>query len=194
MGRNFLNGSTWPVKTAAVIGLILIANGYAYAQGPREAKGLRFSVPEDWPIEKRGGVVAPIPTEEYVTIKFKAVEEEFRAVKDELSEKFRELQSDLKSAQEEFSGEIEEVRARSESLAQSAGDSADVLSGLESLQSELGRLDRKITNKVLEMQSQFETINQRMNSFENAIEELQTQIYKLDEKVDYIEEKQEGSY
>jgi hypothetical protein len=35
---------------------------------------LHFELPPDWPIEKRGGVVAPIPIEEYLGQKFKAVD------------------------------------------------------------------------------------------------------------------------
>ncbi len=36
--------------------------------------GLYFKVPPDWPIEKRGGVVAPIPIEEYLARKFNGLE------------------------------------------------------------------------------------------------------------------------
>jgi len=48
--------------------------------------GLNFQVPEDWPIEKRGGILAPIPTEEYVSIKFKATEEKFETIKQALTQ------------------------------------------------------------------------------------------------------------
>lgn len=40
----------------------------------KTAEGLHFKVPPDWPIEKRGGVMAPIPIEEYLARKFKALE------------------------------------------------------------------------------------------------------------------------
>ena len=36
----------------------------------RTIEGIHFKVPEDWPIEDRGGSLAPIPVEEYVGIKF----------------------------------------------------------------------------------------------------------------------------
>ena len=36
--------------------------------------GLHFQLPADWPIEKRGGVVGPIPIEEYVARKMTAME------------------------------------------------------------------------------------------------------------------------
>jgi hypothetical protein len=46
--------------------------------------GLNFNLPEDWPIEKRGGVVAPIPVEEYLSKKFKSVEERIRFIEQQV--------------------------------------------------------------------------------------------------------------
>ena len=40
----------------------------------KTAEQLHFKVPPDWPIEKRGGIMAPIPIEEYLARKFKALE------------------------------------------------------------------------------------------------------------------------
>ena len=40
----------------------------------KTSERLHFKVPADWPIEKRGGVTAPIPIEEYLARKFKALE------------------------------------------------------------------------------------------------------------------------
>ena len=37
-------------------------------------EGLHFQLPEDWPVEKRGGVMAPIPIEEYLSRKFSAID------------------------------------------------------------------------------------------------------------------------
>ena len=53
----------------------LFIDSYAEEQGEslRTQKGLRFTVPEDWPIEKRGGGLAPIPVEEYVLKRFKEI-------------------------------------------------------------------------------------------------------------------------
>ena len=36
--------------------------------------GLNFQLPPDWPVEKRGGMIIPIPVEEYLGKKFKEVE------------------------------------------------------------------------------------------------------------------------
>ena len=41
------------------------------------AKGINFNVPEDWPIEERGGAVGPIPIEEYLGLKFRKVDAKF---------------------------------------------------------------------------------------------------------------------
>ncbi len=42
---------------------------------PKSAKGIQFSVPADWPIEKRNGALGPIPIEEYLALKFKKLED-----------------------------------------------------------------------------------------------------------------------
>jgi hypothetical protein len=42
--------------------------------GVKTEKGIRFAVPDDWPIEERNGAVAPVSVEEYVIKKFKEIE------------------------------------------------------------------------------------------------------------------------
>ena len=42
--------------------------------------GLQFSVPDDWPIEKRNGAVGPIPIEEYMKLRFDRVETQMNAL------------------------------------------------------------------------------------------------------------------
>ena len=46
---------------------------------------LHFELPPDWPIEKRGGVVGPIPVEEYLAMKFKGLEARLQAVQQQMS-------------------------------------------------------------------------------------------------------------
>ena len=43
-------------------------------------EGLAFRVPEDMPIEKRGGILAPIPFDEYMYGKFKQLDERLNAI------------------------------------------------------------------------------------------------------------------
>ena len=42
--------------------------------------GLHFKLPSDWPLEKRGGVTAPIPIEEYLSKKFSAVSSQLQSL------------------------------------------------------------------------------------------------------------------
>lgn len=46
----------------------------------KTAERLHFKVPADWPVEKRGGVMAPIPIEEYLARKFKALEAQLQSI------------------------------------------------------------------------------------------------------------------
>lgn len=47
--------------------------------------GLRFQLPADWPVEKHGGLVAPIPVEEYLTQKFSALENRLQTLEQQIS-------------------------------------------------------------------------------------------------------------
>jgi hypothetical protein len=51
----------------------------------KTSEGLHFKVPPDWPIEKRGGIMAPIPIEEYLARKFKALEAQLQALEQRLN-------------------------------------------------------------------------------------------------------------
>ncbi len=44
-------------------------------------EGLIFRVPEDMPIEKRGGIIAPIPFDEYVSRKLKLMSDDLNEIK-----------------------------------------------------------------------------------------------------------------
>jgi hypothetical protein len=46
---------------------------------------LHFELPADWPVEKRGGIVAPIPVEEYLAMKFKALESRLQTIEQRLN-------------------------------------------------------------------------------------------------------------
>jgi len=47
-------------------------------------KGLHFMVPEDWPVEKRDGIVIPVPVDEYVQAKFKLIEARLKTIEERL--------------------------------------------------------------------------------------------------------------
>ena len=61
--------------------------------------GLHFNLPSDWPLEKRGGVTAPIPIEEYLSKKFSAVNAQLQSLEQRvngLDVKLRVVEEDLK--------------------------------------------------------------------------------------------------
>lgn len=79
---------------ALVLCLLTIGEGFAQAEDGMSAgkptvrktqEQLNFEVPPDWPIEKRGGMVAPIPVEEYLAMKFKAVESRLQTIEQKLN-------------------------------------------------------------------------------------------------------------
>ncbi len=47
--------------------------------------GLQYRVPEDMPIEKRGGIEAPIPFDEYSYSKFKKIDARLQNIEDSLA-------------------------------------------------------------------------------------------------------------
>ena len=51
----------------------------------KTAERLHFKVPADWPIEKRNGVVAPIPVEEYLARKFSSLDQQLQAIEQRVS-------------------------------------------------------------------------------------------------------------
>lgn len=46
----------------------------------RTQQGLHFELPPDWPVEKRNGVLAPIPMEEYLSRKLKGIDGRIEAM------------------------------------------------------------------------------------------------------------------
>ncbi len=50
----------------------------------KSKKGLNFWAPEDWPVEERGGLVDTIPVEEYLSMKFKAMEGRLQTMEQQL--------------------------------------------------------------------------------------------------------------
>ena len=62
----------------------------------RHQEGLNFYVPPDWPVERRAGIVAPIPIEEYLANKFGALNERLDTVDRHISA----LEDRLKATEE----------------------------------------------------------------------------------------------
>jgi prefoldin subunit 5 len=163
--------------------------GTGRAEDVKAMKGLNFQVPEDWPIEKRGGIVAPIPTEEYVAKKFKSVAEELQALKDELTAKFDELQSSIKVLESGFSGELKKVKSQGQGPAVVTQGVPDAGSSQELFKEGLDSLDRKVAGEVQSIKAQLEQVNSKLSSLDKKMKEIQAQLYKVDEKVDFIGQK-----
>jgi hypothetical protein len=63
-------------------------------------EGLTFRIPSDMPIERRGGLVSPVPFDEYLYIKFKNINEKLTVVDkkiDRLDETLRAIRRHLES-------------------------------------------------------------------------------------------------
>lgn len=70
--------------------------------------GLHFNLPADWPVEKRDGVVAPIPMEEYLGRKFSTLENRVHLLEGQagsLDLRLRVMEEQLKKQQRLQSGE-----------------------------------------------------------------------------------------
>ena len=82
----------------ALAGLLLAAAPWVWAaeeEDPVQPPGpatvrktkeqLHFELPPDWPVEKRGGIVGPIPVEEYLAMKFKRLESRLQTIEQHLN-------------------------------------------------------------------------------------------------------------
>ena len=65
-------------RALALLMLVALQPGTVLAEDSERAtvrkskEQLNFELPPDWPIERRGGLMQPIPVEEYLAMKFKA--------------------------------------------------------------------------------------------------------------------------
>ncbi len=178
----------------ALVTVLLVSPRSLWAKDLKTIDGLNFQVPKDWPIEKRGGIVAPIPIEEYITIKFKNVEDELQSIRSEFLSKFDELTAGMKDFEEIALQEGQDQRVQEVPEEEVDQDLSEALSRLGLLESELTRLDRKITNKVSVMKGQFENVSQQARLIEEQMKGLKDLIQKLDDDIDYIFERQGRSY
>jgi uncharacterized phage infection (PIP) family protein YhgE len=182
------------IVLSGVICLAFVWPGNGHAQDIKQMGNLNFRVPDEWPVEKKGGLVMPVPTEEYVTMKFKEIEKEFLAVRSEMAETFGRFELTLMNMEKDLSKETKKFESENEAQKESSAELTAVLSGIESLKGELARLDEKMTAKINSIESRLDVIDPDIGFIKENLNGLQMQIYRLDEKVDYIEEGQERSY
>ena len=85
-----------PRSASVALAVLLAAAGWAQASAEdgmgadkptvrKSQEQLHFELPPDWPIEKRGGMVGPIPVEEYLAMKFKALESRLQMIEQKLN-------------------------------------------------------------------------------------------------------------
>ena len=107
-------GLSWMRRGVAAWGALLVMLGAvgpaAWLQAEDKGKegqgavlktedGLRFRLPADWPIEKRGGITAPIPIEEYLSRKLGAIESRLQSLEQQVTStdmRLRVLEEDQK--------------------------------------------------------------------------------------------------
>ena len=53
----------------------------------RISRGMRYSVPKDWPMDERNGGISPVPVEDYMLMKFKKIDERLAALESALAQK-----------------------------------------------------------------------------------------------------------
>ena len=104
--------ASWAIGLALVIGA-----GLPLACGEEEGSTepvtvrtskdrLHFALPPDWPVEKRGGILAPIPIEEYLAKKFKTIETHLQGLEQRLGSldlRLRVLEEELKKQRQALS-------------------------------------------------------------------------------------------
>jgi methyl-accepting chemotaxis protein len=155
-------------------------------------KGLKFQVPEDWPIEERNGVVAPIPIEEYLDIKFKDIVLQLDALKKDLADKFEKLESDLEVVKSEALDKVAALGTRVDSL----GEDAQGLSlDLDKLVARLNSIEtglKEISEESDSSQVNTGNIAQQLRNLDSRIKQLEE--YYEDMKNNVAPEGEESWY
>lgn len=96
----------------------------------KEVKGLKFKVPADWAVEERGGMVAPVPVEEYLSKKFSAAAARFDAVENRLGA-VEAKQAELEQKAGALDKRVGTLEPRLAAVEQAQGDQGLALRALE---------------------------------------------------------------
>jgi methyl-accepting chemotaxis protein len=139
-------------------------------------KGLRFAVPDDWPIEKRAGILGPIPVEEYVAMKFDNVLSQFDAVTQALDEtrgQMATLVADLeRDTAEKFKNlytDVDDIKFQVETL---ASDIDRLRTSLQGIESGIKVIDNRITQ-------QFPSLDERIGALERRTRSIELHLDKI---------------
>lgn len=161
-------------------------------RSPQSQKGLHFGVPEDWPIEKRGGVLAPVPVEEYVMARFKNTAAQLETMKNELTGLIQGIRADLEDFKSSSKQRLETLqqeldfikndRRRTDSAPAPSTDSDRI----KNLEHRIEALHKDLTEKVEGLRLSFEEMDQK------KIRNLQFNLDVLDEKIKLLSEELEN--
>ena len=122
---------------------IMILLFWAYCSGNQTAadepkrmeKGIKFNVPPNWPIEEKGGGLAPMPVEDYVLKRFKEIEGQLKELEKSLAEKNQagvdpKFQNDLATKLEVISAQFKALSSDVQALRTDIQDFKDSQSRL----------------------------------------------------------------
>ncbi|MFC1709578.1 hypothetical protein ACFL2J_05960 [Candidatus Omnitrophota bacterium] len=173
------------IITVCIFALLISGLISSYAQEEvedtiRTQKGLRFTVPEDWPIEERNGVVAPIPIEEYIDIKFKRIISQLDSFKKDLSSKFEKINSDSDVSKYELSGKFDELKSSIESATQ---DSQELFVSLDTLEAKLSSVEESLRDLSLKLKAsevKDENMAELYKDIESRIGQLETDVENME--------------
>jgi peptidoglycan hydrolase CwlO-like protein len=154
----------------------------------RVEKGLRFNVPEDWPVEERNGVVAPVPVEEYLESKFKDITSQLESIKQDLSSKFQEAKQDISSLKDEISEKLKQMKSDAQAKEPQPEDVSmsldSIISRFNSVEKSLGGLSEELRD----VDYQDKSINSQLNDMEIRIKQLESELEDIKEKLPKEEE------
>ena len=82
-----------PMRSLLILLMVCVAAAAAHAEDAqpnpstvrKSQENLNFQLPPDWPIERRGGMVGPIPVEEYLAMKFKTLDARLQTIEQKLN-------------------------------------------------------------------------------------------------------------
>lgn len=179
MNTNFpkTKGMLW----ISILGLMIVglanSRGETIPETTKTKKGLRFTVPEDWPVEERAGVVAPISVAEYVTKKFRDIESRLEKIEHDISIELKDAQNERSPAQQDIPRQLQEMNARLESIAQEAAQlknqgesSGNAASGWKQVESQLNVLDKDMRNEMKLLRTRIEDVERRLRTIEFHLE------------------------
>jgi len=173
--------------SAIIIGIVCFAftlNCYAAETKNiiKTQKGLKFTVPEDWPIEERGGVVAPVPVEEYVTTRLKSIEsrlDTLAASLESLKTSVSGMRSNTRNKSKETAPASEEVTSEAVSAGSGgevktnvkpiAADMKDLRYETEEIKSKVNLLDKKNSDDLKSIELRLMSLEERIKSLEFSL-------------------------